>query len=86
MIESGVPDFTASSWTGIMAPAGTPRPIVDKLNALINEGLKSQIMQTRFKQLAAIADPGTPEKFAAFITKETPKWSTMAKLAGVQPE
>ena len=86
MIESGVPDFIASSWTGIMAPAGTPRDIVDKLNAEINAGLRSPEMQDRFKQLAAVAKPGTPEDFAAFIIQEVPKWQAMAKLAGVKAE
>jgi tripartite-type tricarboxylate transporter receptor subunit TctC len=86
MIESGVADFIASSWTGIMAPAGTPREIVNKLNAEINAGLRSPVMQTRFKQLAALANPGSPEDFSAFITKEVPKWTAMTKLSGVQPE
>jgi tripartite-type tricarboxylate transporter receptor subunit TctC len=86
MIESGVPDFIASSWTGIMAPAGTPREIVNRLNAEINAGLRSATMQARFKQLVALSNPGTPEDFAAFIAKEAPKWVNMVKLSGIQPE
>ena len=86
MIEGGVPDFTASSWTGVMAPAGTPRDIVGKLNAEINAGLQSAEMQDRFKKLAAEARPGTPEDFAGFIVREVPKWQAMAKLAGVKAE
>jgi tripartite-type tricarboxylate transporter receptor subunit TctC len=86
LIEGGVPDFVASSWTGIVAPPGTPRSIVNKLNAEINVGLKSALMKERFKQLGAIASPGTPEDFAAFVAKEQPKWVNMVKLSGVQPE
>jgi tripartite-type tricarboxylate transporter receptor subunit TctC len=86
MIESGVADFIASSWTGIVAPAGTPRPLIMRLNAEINAGIKSAFMQERFKQLGAIANPGTPEDFAAFVAKERPKWVNMVKLSGVQPE
>ena len=86
MIESGVPDFIASSWTGIVAPAGTPRPLIMRLNAEINAGINSPMMRERFKQLGAIANPGTPEDFAAFIAKERPKWVNMVKLSGVQPE
>jgi tripartite-type tricarboxylate transporter receptor subunit TctC len=86
MIESGVSDFTASSWTGIVAPAGTPRPIIDRLNTEIVAALKSDSMRERFKQLGAIAEPGTPEDFAAFITKEVPKWVAMVKLSGVKAE
>jgi tripartite-type tricarboxylate transporter receptor subunit TctC len=86
MIEGGVPDFIASSWTGIVAPAGTPQPLIMRLNAEINAGIHSPMLQERFKQLGAIANPGTPEDFAAFITKERPKWVNMVKLSGVQPE
>lgn len=86
MIESGFPDFVASSWTSVMAPAGTPKDIVGKLNESINTGLNSPQMQARFKQLAADARPGTPEELAAFVASEIPKWQEMAKLAGVTAE
>ena len=69
-----------------MAPAGTPRDIVGKLNDAINAGLKTPQMQARFKQLAANARPGTPEELAAFIAGEIPKWQAMAKIAGVSAE
>jgi tripartite-type tricarboxylate transporter receptor subunit TctC len=86
MIESGVPDFVAGSWTGLLAPAGTPKEIIARLNAGINAGLSSPEMRARFKQLAAQARPGTPEDFAAFISKEAPRWAAMAKLSGVEPD
>ncbi len=83
MIESGLPDFIASSWTGIMAPAATPKDIIGRLNADVNAALTSPEMQDRFSKLAAEARPGTPEDFAAFIVREVPKWQAMAKLAGI---
>jgi len=86
MIESGVADFVASSWTGVLAPAGTPPEIVRTLNAAINEGINSPALRTRFKQLAAEARPGSPEDFGAFIAAEAPKWSAMAKLSAVTAE
>ena len=86
MIESGFPCFIASSWTSVMAPAGTPRAIVGKLNESINAGLNTPQMQARFKQLAADARPGTPEELATFIAGEIPKWQSMAKVAGVSAE
>ena len=86
MIESGLPDFIASSWTGIVTPAGTPKDIIGRLNAEVNAALKSPELQDRFKKLAAEASPGTPEDFAAFIVREVPKWQAMAKLAGVKGE
>jgi tripartite-type tricarboxylate transporter receptor subunit TctC len=86
MIESGVPDFVAESWIGVMAPAGTPADVVEKLNAAINAGLKSPEMQARLKRFAAEAKPGTPQDFAAFIAAERPKWIAMAKLSNLKPE
>jgi tripartite-type tricarboxylate transporter receptor subunit TctC len=86
VIESGVPDFIASSWTGLMAPAGTPKEIVTRLNAELNAALASSDMKERFKMLAAEAHPGTPADFTAFIVKEIPKWQAMAKLAGTKAE
>jgi len=86
MIENGVADFVASSWCGIMAPAGTPPEIIEKLNAAINAGLKSAEVQARMKTLAAETRPGTPQDFAAFIAGERPKWTTMAKLSNLKPE
>jgi tripartite-type tricarboxylate transporter receptor subunit TctC len=86
MIESGVPDFVADSWIGIMAPAGTPADIVDKLNAAINQSLKSPPLQARLKLLAAEWRYGTPQEFAAFIKAEDPKWIAMAKLSGLKAE
>jgi tripartite-type tricarboxylate transporter receptor subunit TctC len=86
IIESGVSDFVADSWIGIVAPAGTPADAIAKLNAAINTGLKSATLEARFKQLAAEARPGTPQDFAAFLATENPKWTAMAKLSGLKPE
>jgi tripartite-type tricarboxylate transporter receptor subunit TctC len=86
MIESGLPDFIASSWAGILAPAGTPPEIIAKLNAETNVALKSEAMQARLKQFAAEAKPGTPQDFAAYIAAERPKWIAMAKLSNLKPE
>jgi tripartite-type tricarboxylate transporter receptor subunit TctC len=83
MIESGFPDFIGSSWTSVMAPAGTPRDIVGKLNGAINAGINSPQMQARFRELAADARPGTPDEVAAFIANEIPRWQAMTKLVGI---
>ncbi len=73
MIESGFPDFVASSWTGVVAPAGTPKDVIARLNAAINTGLGTTAIRERFKQLAAQAQPGTPEDLADFIEREAPE-------------
>jgi tripartite-type tricarboxylate transporter receptor subunit TctC len=82
MDQAGVKGFIASSWTGIVAPAGTPKPIVDKLNAAVNVGFATESVQAKLKSLGASALPGSPADYAAFLTAELPKWVAMAKLSG----
>jgi tripartite-type tricarboxylate transporter receptor subunit TctC len=84
MIESGVPGFIANSWTGLAAPPGTPKAIVDKLNAAINAGLRSPDIQAKLKALGAKGKPGTVDDFTTFMSTEVPKWTAMAKLPGAQ--
>jgi tripartite-type tricarboxylate transporter receptor subunit TctC len=81
--ELGVPDFDATVWFGLMAPAGTPRPIIDKLADAANAALKSP--QVDSKLAAAEFEPlgGSPDEFAAFIARETAKWRTVAKATGL---
>ncbi|HUI97976.1 MAG TPA: tripartite tricarboxylate transporter substrate binding protein [Xanthobacteraceae bacterium] len=86
LIESGVPDFVADSWIGVLAPAGTPAEIVDRLNAAINAGLQSPDIQARLKALASQPQPGPPQAFAALMAAENPKWTAMAKLSNLKPE
>jgi tripartite-type tricarboxylate transporter receptor subunit TctC len=86
MIESGVTGYIASSWTGILAPPGTPQPIVDKINSAINAGLASAQLQAELKTLRAQGMPGTPADFAVFIAKDSPKWTAMAKLSGASAD
>ncbi len=86
MTESGVPGFIASSWTGIVAPPGTPRPIVDKLNRAVNANLAAAGFQAKLTALGAKAMPGTPADYATFLTAELPKWIAMAKLSGATTE
>jgi tripartite-type tricarboxylate transporter receptor subunit TctC len=83
MIESGVPGYVATSWTGLAAPPGTPQTIVAKLNAALNAGLAAPDLQAKLKGLGAKGQPGTPAAFADFVATEAPKWTAMVKLAGV---
>jgi tripartite-type tricarboxylate transporter receptor subunit TctC len=82
--ESGVPKFVSVSWSGVVAPAGTPAPVIDKLNAAINEELKSTVMIERLLRLGAEIKAGTPKDFAAFITEEGPKWAEVVKSSGMK--
>jgi tripartite-type tricarboxylate transporter receptor subunit TctC len=86
MAENGVPGFTASSWTGIVAPPDTSKQIIDKLNRATNAALKDPATQAKLKPLEAQAMFGTPADYANFLVSELPKWTAMAKLSGAAAE
>jgi tripartite-type tricarboxylate transporter receptor subunit TctC len=67
-----------------VAPAGTPAPIVAKLNAVINDGLKTETLQSALKKLGAAPAIESPEKFAAFISAEMRKWTEISAVAGIK--
>jgi tripartite-type tricarboxylate transporter receptor subunit TctC len=84
--EAGVPGYSAESWTGVIAPAGLPQPIIDKLNAASNKALQSDSFKAR---IAAIGDDvagGTPEEFATLIASESKKWGAVIEQAGIKFE
>jgi tripartite-type tricarboxylate transporter receptor subunit TctC len=86
MMEAGVPDYEVTTFNGIAAPAGTPAPIIGKLNAAINEGLLTPATKETLAKLGAVASPGSPEEFAAFIAAELAKWKSVAQQANVKIE
>ncbi len=86
MTESGYPDFTIDAWTGVVAPAGTPPQIIEKLNGAVNAGLLSPETETAMARFSSITKVGTPEEFAAFIAAEAPRWAAMVKLADAKVE
>jgi tripartite-type tricarboxylate transporter receptor subunit TctC len=86
MIESGLPELTLDFWAGMLAPAGTPADVVAKLNAAINETLRSPEMAASMTKLGLDAKIGTPQDFAAFIKDEMPKWAVIVRSSGVKAE
>jgi tripartite-type tricarboxylate transporter receptor subunit TctC len=84
MIESGVADYVVTTFNGVVAPAGTPGNILKRLNATINQGLKTDEMQAAMTKLGAVSNPISPEAFGAFIAAETRKWSAVGKAANVK--
>jgi tripartite-type tricarboxylate transporter receptor subunit TctC len=84
--ESGIPGFAVTSWFGVAAPARTPRPIVDRLNAEMVRALATPDLRERI--LAMGADPvgNTPEEYTAFVQNEITKWGKVIKAAGIKGE
>jgi len=82
--ESGVPGFEAGTWYGIAAPAGTPRPIVDRLNSAIVRAV--QLPDTREKLLAQGAEPmtGSAEQMGQFVRSEIARWAKVVKAANIR--
>jgi len=85
--EAALPGFSAYGWNVILAPKGTPRPVVERLNREINAVIASPEVQAKFAELGLdVLDPATPEGAAAFVTAETNKWGPVIKAAGVKGE
>src|SRR5262249_44262866 len=83
--EAGVPGYESTIWLGLMAPAGTPKPIVDKLNAEINKTINRPEMKAAWDQQGAVAMVLTPSEFEAFLHKDIDKWAKVVKAAGLAP-
>jgi tripartite-type tricarboxylate transporter receptor subunit TctC len=84
--QSAAPGLVAVNWWGVLLPAGTPRPIVDKLNADTVKALQDPDVKKRFAELGVEAVSSTPEKFAAFIRSETDKYAKLIKEANIKIE
>jgi tripartite-type tricarboxylate transporter receptor subunit TctC len=84
--ESGLPGFDAVLTYGLIAPAGTPRPIIDRLNKELRAALATDEVKRRLMQEGAEPMPTTPEEHAAVIDQEETKWSTLIKSIGLKPE
>jgi tripartite-type tricarboxylate transporter receptor subunit TctC len=84
--QAGLNGFEAGSWYGVMAPAGTPREIVNKLQAEIVKALKAPELNQRITDLAAYVIGNTPEEFSQRIVRERTHWAKVVKAAGIKPE
>ena len=82
--EAGVPGYAAPTWSGVIAPAGVPRPIIDKLNAAINRAIASQIFRDRFASIGDEPAGGSPEDFAEVIQSDSAKWGDVIRRAGAR--
>ncbi|HEX2137821.1 MAG TPA: tripartite tricarboxylate transporter substrate binding protein [Microvirga sp.] len=79
-----LPGFEATSWHGLFAPAGTPRPIVERLAAEVKTIFGSEEQKKKLVEVGAVATPTTPEEFVQFIAAERTKWQEVVKASGAQ--
>jgi tripartite-type tricarboxylate transporter receptor subunit TctC len=84
--ESALPDFEASQWFGILAPARTPRSIVDRLNQALARASNSADVKSRFSAEGVEVVNSTPEEFSAVIKRELVQWAKVIKAAGIAPQ
>jgi tripartite-type tricarboxylate transporter receptor subunit TctC len=82
--EAGVTGYDAGTWSGVIAPAGVPRPIVEKLNAAINRAISTPAFKERFGAIGDEPAGGTPEEFAETIRKDSAKWADVVKRSGAK--
>ena len=83
--ESGIPGFESITWIGMVAPAGTPKPVIARLNAELNKALRGDLGK-QFSDLALEPIGGTPEDMTEMIRKDSAQYGTILKAAGVEPQ
>ena len=86
LAESGFPGFDMVSWQALVAPANTPKPVIDKLNAEVVRVLRTPEMKEKMIGLGTEVVANTPEQFAQYLREETAKWSKIVKDAGIKLE
>jgi tripartite-type tricarboxylate transporter receptor subunit TctC len=84
--EAGLPEFIASGWFALLAPKGTPKDIIAKLNQEVVAAGRDQTVRDRFREQGADVTTGTPEELGRFLVSETDKWIAIIKKAGIQPQ
>lgn len=84
MAEAGVDDFVAYAWQGVIAPAGTPQPVLDRLGSALRSALESEKIQARFTELGVQPMPMSAAEFKAHVDTEGQRWSTIINTAGIK--
>jgi tripartite-type tricarboxylate transporter receptor subunit TctC len=84
--EAGVPGYESTIWLGIMAPAGTPKPIVDKLNAAINKAISRPDVKAAWDKQGAVPMAMSPAEFDTYLRKDIEKWAKVVKDAGIKAQ
>jgi len=84
--EAGLPGYSARGWFSMVARAGTPRPIVNRINAILTNYLKRPDTDDKLQAIAIDPLTSTPDELAAFLPSEITKWAQVVKDAGIVPE
>jgi tripartite-type tricarboxylate transporter receptor subunit TctC len=84
--EAGLPQLEYTTWYGLEAPKGTPKPIIDRLNAELVKALGDPIVKEKIASIGFEAESSTPEEFGRFVESELGKWQKIVKETGVKPE
>jgi len=84
MIEAGVPGYEVTAWSGVIAPAGLPRRVLERLNAAVNAAINEPITKERLAQLGSEGGGGTPEEFGELIRRDSAKWAEVIKRSGAR--
>jgi tripartite-type tricarboxylate transporter receptor subunit TctC len=82
LMEAGVPGYEVTAWTGIIAPAHLPRPILDTLNAAVNATIAEPTVKARLAQMGSEGGGGTPEDYAELIRRDSAQWAEVVKRSG----
>ena len=84
--EAGVPGYESTIWLGIMAPAGTPKAIVDKLNAEINKAITRPDVKEAWDKQGAVPLVMTPAEFDEYLRNDIEKWAQVVKVSGIKAD
>ena len=84
LMEAGVPGYEVSAWTGVIAPAGLPRPVLERLNAAVNAAIGEPATRERLAEMGSEGGGGTPEEFAALIRRDSAKWAEVVRRSGAR--
>jgi tripartite-type tricarboxylate transporter receptor subunit TctC len=86
IVEQGVPDFVSGTWAGIVAPAGTPKEIVDRIAAEAKKALADPAMKAKLAEQGIVAVGSTPDEFRGFVAEEITRWGKVIKDANIKME
>ncbi len=84
MIEAGVPGYEVRAWSGVIAPAGLPRAVLERLNAAVNGAVNQPATRSRLGEMGSEGGGGTPEEFAALIRRDSAKWAEVIRRSGAR--